>query len=147
MPPAGQWGLLQLPMLVLSFRWLGARVTYTAGGRRRAQPPQLLPALHWAQLHQAYTLQQPQPASGPAAHRRRAWFHQWRAEQSTTTTFSWSQGISLDFQFSLPIFQRIWGMHGGGRQLPLLSDENVVRAQLLGQGRTKQGNCGSLGAM
>ena len=107
MPPAGQWGLLQLPMLVLSSRWLGARVTYTAGGRRRAQPPQLLPALHWAQLHQAYTLQQPQPASGPAAHRRRAWFHQWRAEQSTTTTFSWSQGISLDFQFSLPIFQRM----------------------------------------
>lgn len=31
-------------------------------------------------------------------------------------------------------------MHGGGRQLPLLLDENVVRAQLLGQGQTKQGN-------
>ena len=89
-PPGGHWRLLHLPMLVLFFQvaW-GWGHSYCR--REKGAATQLLPALRWGQLHQAHTLQQPQPA----AHRRRACFHQWRAEQSTTTTFSPGPRASL----------------------------------------------------
>lgn len=111
------------------------KVTHTAGGRRRAQPP-ASPCPSARSAPPSSCTPTPQPTPGPAVHGLHTWLRQQVIHNYHL--LPWLQSLPLGFQVRLPMFPCTGGGHCWGRFPPLRMSTQPKPSSWAGEGPNRK---------